>query len=304
MRHLLDRDKFNFKFSKDIYPVARINSRDTVVFKTRDAHNQTVPKGKDVVFPDMDLKDTNPVNGPVYVNDSVFGDILALKIKKIKLGEEGFVPARKNMGSLKNIASKNLARNMQITDNLIIFSDEIKIPVRPMLGTIGVAPNGEEVYSVFVGNHGGNMDNNDIKEGSIIYLPVFVPGALLSAGDVHASMGDGELTSGGVDIPAEVHIEVELIKDRKLASPLIETKDSFIVTSFDSDFYNANRSATSEMIMLLKKSLRISDVEAYWLISICGDLKISQACDFPSGLTLRLSFPKINNRISRENIFR
>lgn len=304
MKYILDRDKYNFKFSKNIEPVLTVNSKDTVVFKTRDAHNQTVPKGREVIFPNIDLKEANPINGPVYINNATMGDILAVKIKKIELGQKGFVPARNNMGSVKGITSENLARNMEIVDDFIIFSEKIKMPIRPMVGTIGVAPFDEDVYSAFVGMHGGNMDNNDIREGSIIYFPVFANGALLSVGDVHASMGDGELTSGGMDIQAEVHIGIELIKDKQLSSPLIETKDSFIVTGYDMDFYKANESATKEMIKLLKRTLNITNVEAFWLISICGDLKISQACDCPVGLTLRLAFPKISQLLSRENIFR
>ena len=304
MKYILDRDKYNFKFSKNIEPVLTVSSKDTVVFKTRDAHNQTVPKGRDVIFPNIDLKEANPINGPVYVNNAVPGDILAVKIKKIELSQKGFVPARNNMGSVKAVTSENLARNMEIVDDFIIFSEKIKIPIRPMVGTIGVAPFSDDVYSAFVGVHGGNMDNNDIRKGSIIYFPVFVNGALLSVGDVHASMGDGELTSGGMDTQAEVHAEIELIKGKSLSSPLIETKDSFIVTSYDIDFYKANESATNEMIKLLKRAFSITNVEAFWLISLCGDLKISQACDCPVGLTLRLAFPKISQLLSRENIFR
>jgi len=292
MRHELARDKFSFAFDKDIIPAIKVNKGDEVVFHTIDAHNGTVPKGIDVVFPNIDLSECNPISGPVYVNDAEPGDVLKVKILDIEISDWGYVPARNNMGSIKGLALKNVARNMQIKDNYIYFDQDIKIPLRPMIGTIGVAPKNIPVISSNAGVHGGNMDNNDVKKGSIIYFPVFSDGALLSVGDVHASMGDGELTSGGVDTCAKVILELDLIKHKRIDSPIIETGDAIILVSNSEDFYEANRMVTKRMIHLLEEYLGIKSVEAYWLISICGDLKISQACDCPVGLTLRMSFPK------------
>src|SRR5699024_2115848 len=99
-----------------------------------------------------------------------------------------------------------------IENNSIFFDFGIKIPVRPMIGTIGVAPSKEPVSTLYPGDHGGNMDLNEIHIGSIVYLPVFVRGALLSLGDIHASMGDGEVTGTGVEIGATIHTQIELIK--------------------------------------------------------------------------------------------
>ena len=303
MRHIVNRNKYNFVFSKSITPVLEVKNGDEITFYTKDALNGTVPHGEDVVLPDIDLKKANPITGPIYIKDAKPGDVLLVKIKEIKVNSLGYVVSNKSMGVVKGLVSKNLARNMKIENGLIHFSKNIKIPISPMIGTIGVAPLEGEIFSVYVGVHGGNMDNNDIKVGSIIYFPVFVKGALLSVGDVHASMGDGELTSGGVDTCAEVILEVGLIKDKKINRPIIETESSFVVTSNALDFYEANRLATLEMINLLKKSLNIKTVEAYYLVSICGDLKISQASDCPIGLTLRLAFPKNKMLLDRKKIF-
>ncbi len=292
MRYELSRNKFSFTFDKDNNPAIKVNKGDEVVFHTIDAHNGTVPKGTDVVFPNIDLSECNPISGPVYVHDAEPGDVLKVKIMDIEISGLGYVPARNNMGSVKGLASKNIARNMLIKDNHIYFDQDIKIPLRPMIGTIGVAPKDCPVFSAFVGMHGGNMDNNDVKKGSIIYFPVFSEGALLSVGDVHASMGDGELTSGGVDTCAKIVLKFDLIKNKKIDSPIIETRDSIILVSNSEDFYEANRMLTKKMIHLLEEYLGIKSLEAYWLLSICGDLKISQACDCPVGLTLRMAFPK------------
>ncbi len=299
MLHIIDRDKYNFLFSESIKPVLMAGAGDEIIFQTRDAHNGTVPDGADVVFPDVELKDCNPVTGPVYIKNARPGDILIVEVKEIILNPRGFVPSGKEIGIIHGLATGNLARNLKVENGLIDFSEEIKIPIRPMIGTIGVAPAGEEIFSSHIGVHGGNMDNNDVKEGSKIYFPVFVEGALLSMGDVHASMGDGELTSGGVDICSEVLVQIDLIKDKKINRPVIETGSSIIVTSNAVDFYEANKLATLEMINLLMGLLEINKIEAYWLISICGDLKISQAFDCEIGLSLRLSFPKIGRLLDR-----
>ena len=300
MIHTIEKDKYNFMFSKSIEPAAKVSSGDEIVFHTRDAHNGTVPAGKDVIFPHRDLKDCNPVTGPVYINEAAAGDILSVEIISIKLDRQGFVPSSKCMGIIQGLVSENLARNLKVEDGFIDFSEEIKIPVRPMVGTIGVAPAGDDIYSSCIGTHGGNMDNNDVKPGAKLYLPVFTEGALLSAGDVHASMGDGELTSGGIDICAEVLVKVDLIKDKSLNRPVIETEDSIIMTANAMDFYDANRIAANEMIELLSGIFNISSVEAYWLISICGDLKISQAFDCEIGLSLRLAFPKVGRMLKKD----
>ena len=302
MPHIIDRDKYNFLFSKSIKPVLVAGAGDEIIFQTRDAHNGTVPDGVDVVFPDLELKDCNPVTGPVYVKNACPGDTLVVEVKDITLDPQGFVPSRKEMGIIHGLATGNLARNLKIENGLIDFSEEIKIPIRPMIGTIGVAPASEEIFSSRIGVHGGNMDNNDVKKGSKIYFPVFAEGALLSMGDVHASMGDGELTSGGIDICGEVLVQIDLIKDKRINRPVIETDSSVIVTGNAIDFYEANKLVTLEMINLLTELLEINKIEAYWLISICGDLKISQAFDCEIGLSLRLSFPKIGRLMDKNPI--
>ena len=302
MPHIIDRDKYNFLFSKSIKPVLVAGAGDEIIFQTRDAHNGTVPDGVDVVFPDLELKDCNPVTGPVYVKNACPGDTLVVEVKDITLDPQGFVPSRKEMGIIHGLATGNLARNLKIKNGLIDFSEEIKIPIRPMIGTIGVAPASEEIFSSRIGVHGGNMDNNDVKKGSKIYFPVFAEGALLSMGDVHASMGDGELTSGGIDICGEVLVQIDLIKDKRINRPVIETDSSVIVTGNAIDFYEANKLVTLEMINLLTGLLEINKIEAYWLISICGDLKISQAFDCEIGLSLRLSFPKIGRLMDKNPI--
>jgi amidase len=303
MKHFIDDNKYYFSFSKKNPWILKVNSGDVVTFKTRDAKNRAVPRGGDVLLTDIPKSQTNPVTAPVFIEDATNKDILKISIIKIKIGSMGFVQAKKDYGLLKGVTDKYIARNLLIKKNLIHFSKNIRIPIRPMVGTMGVAPSEGEILSVYPGSHGGNMDNNDIKENSIIYLPIFTEGGLFSIGDVHATMGDGEVSTGGVDIDSEVTLKIELIKNRRIKQPIIETKNYIITTGYSNDFYDAAKMVTEEMINILINGLKVSKLEAYWLISMCGDLKVSQSCNSYMDLTLRLTFPKYEKYLNWNSFF-
>ncbi len=178
----------------------------------------------------------------------------------------------------------------------LIFSDKIRFPARPMVGVIGTAPEGEGVRKGLPGPHGGNMDNNEAEEGSKIHLPVSVPGALLLIGDVHVSMGDGEISYLGVEICAEVTVKVDLLKGETIKRPWIETPDAWVSTGEAYDLSEALQMACEvDGREVLKRACGVSFEDAYMLLSARGDLKISQCCDpgeFP--VTTRVVLPKLS----------
>lgn len=291
-----------FEFKKEQISEISINSGDEVIFHTKDAHNGTVPEGEvgsNVVFPDLDLKTANPVTGPVFVKDAKAGDVLKITVLDIKLAEKGYVVARPNWGTIYNIVKENTARIVGIRNNILIFSEKIQIPIRPMIGALGVFPEHGIGYSALPGTYGGNIDQNDIKVGSVVYFPVFVDGAGFGLGDVHASMGDGELSSGAVDICAEIKVKIEVFKRKyDIKRPIIETENEIIVTGNAPEFHDAKKIVVREMINLLMYGLDISEIDAYLLITLVGDIRIGQVCDSGEGLidnTLRLAFPKYHN---------
>lgn len=287
-----------------------INSGDEVIFHTKDAHNGTVPDGpvgSDVVFPDIDIKVANPVTGPVFINNARAGEVLKVTVIDIKLADKGFVVARPSWGTFYNIVKKNTARIVGVKNGIITFSKKIKFPVRPMIGAMGVIPKSDIGYSALPGTYGGNIDHNDIKVGSIVYFPIFISGAGFGLGDVHASMGDGELSSGAIDICAEVKVKLEVLKRKyEIARPIIENEKEYIVTSNAPNFHEAKKIAVREMLNLLMYGLDISEIEAYLLITLAGDLRIGQVCDSGEGLidnTLRLAFPKYLNDLNWNHLF-
>jgi amidase len=153
------------------------------------------------------------------------------------------------------------------------------VPVRPMIGVIGVAPAGAPVPCGSPGSHGGNMDTRLIGEGATLYLPVFAPGALLAAGDLHAAMGDGEICGTGVEVAGSVRLRVDLRRDLELANPVVETSEVVATIASAVTLDEAAELATSDMADLLMRRLGLSAQDATTLMSAAGQLQVSQVVD-------------------------
>jgi amidase len=287
----ISRDSKTYSFSPFHSPIVTIDPGEILVVETHDARSGTVTKETDLLdkpHPDG----LNPVSGPIYVNGAVAGDLLRIEILSIDLERSGFTAVKAGVGLLAARAHTFVTRIIRIDRGTVFFNEAIFFPARPMIGTIGVAPQAGEIPSLYPGPHGGNMDNNYASCGSKVHLPVFVPGALLSLGDVHACMGDGEVSMIGLDIAGEVTLRVDLIKNDPALRPWIETADGDWVTTGDGvDIGMALRTACDEMVSLLMRRLQLSFEEAYMLASIRADLGICQACDpgnFPA--TVRMCY--------------
>ena len=223
------------------------------------------------------------------------GDTLCVEIQDIQLASQGFIGIKAGTGNLGHLAENYVTKIIRIEGDTAHFDDRISFPVRPMVGVIGTAPAGEAVPTLYPGPHGGNMDHQDATVGSRVYLPVFVEGALFGLGDVHAAMGDGEISMLGIEICAEVIVGIELIKGESIARPWIETADAWITTGDAPKLVDAITIACEEMASLLQRKLAISFEEAYLLMSATGDVRIGQVCNpnnFPA--TIRVIFPKIS----------
>src|SRR6185503_16017171 len=123
---------------------------------------------------------------------------------------------------------------------------KLTIPLQPMLGCIGVAPPGESsIRTTDSGNFGGNMDYNQLREGTTIYLPVYHPGALLFVGDGHAAQGDGELTGDALETSMEIEFTVDLIRDRSFGHPLAENGEYWMASGIANSLPEALQAATT-----------------------------------------------------------
>ena len=138
------------------------------------------------------------------------------------------------------------------------------------------------------------MDNRYITTGATVYLPVLVPGALLGIGDLHAAMGDGEITMVGVEVAAQVTVCLQLLKATPCPRPWLENAREWVTTGDHIDPAQACRIAAEEMTNLLERKLGVSFDEAYMLMSGWGDVQICQMCEPGIGFTTaRAVFPRL-----------
>ena len=165
----------------------------------------------------------------------------------------------------------------------------VRIPVRPHLGTAGVAPDiAGRISTVPPGKHGGNIDNWRIGAGATMYYPVLVDGALFSVGDPHISQGDGEIAGTAIESSLDVLFQITLRRDFSFPSPLLETADSWIVHSFNEDLNIAMRGAALDMLTWLTEHRRLSRDDAYSLMSVAADFSVTQVVDQRQGVHVRI----------------
>jgi acetamidase/formamidase len=139
---------------------------------------------------------------------------------------------------------RNVAVLAEPSEKLKAFS----IPLRPMIGTIAVAPGGGQmVGGNALGPYGGNLDYNRITEGTTLYFPVLTRGALLMFGDGHAAQGDGEISGAGIETPLEVEFAVDVIRGRSIPGPRIETPDEFIAIGVSGELERAMQMAITQL---------------------------------------------------------
>jgi amidase len=291
----IGRDHTSFAYDPRTPAVVSAAPGDTVVFETVDARSGamlTLPPGSLVPLPPPPAGRGNPVTGPVAVRGAEPGDALIVEVLEIACADVGYTGAHAHLHpAAPGRIPHSVARICAIRDGMVEFAPGVSFPVRPMIGCIGTAPAGDACSTGLPGTHGGNLDHQPIGPGARVYLPVAVPGALLSIGDVHAAMGDGELSTAGIETAAVVTVSVALRKGLALRHPWIETADRVMALAFASEFEQARRDALESMIAALERQRGLSAGEALMLIAAVGDLRIGQACG-GMPMTLRLELPR------------
>lgn len=239
----------------------------------------------------VDVDALNDCSGPIRVRGAEPGDVLAFRIDSISVdSDQGCTLVLPDFGLQQHLVDTEATRISTIKDGVLRILDRFEAPIRPMLGTIGVAPAEGSWSTVFPHDHGGNMDTRDVVAGHTIYFPVFQPGALLGMGDAKALMGDGELCSTGVEVPVTVVGQVRVIKGVSINRPIIETPTEWMTIGSAVDHLDACRLANGDLIELLQRAHDLSWTDAYVLTSIVSDLRISQVVD--PLLTVRAAISK------------
>lgn len=272
------RDNAVYTMSSNNLSVETIKSGETLVFETKDAFNNQIVS-EDQKIDSLDWSCVNPATGPIFVEGSEPGDILKVSILNIEVEEYGTMAAIPENGVMGDLVKEGQAKRIRVSDGVAHFNDTIKIDCNPMIGVIGVAPEDGEIPCGEPGHHGGNMDNKKITAGSTLYFPVFHDGALLAMGDVHACMGDGEIMVTGIEIPAKITVQVEVIKGLSIKNPMMEDEKSCYTIASHEEIEKAIFMATADMTQIIMKQLNMPFNEAGMLLSAVGNLQICQVVD-------------------------
>ncbi|MCL2249150.1 MAG: acetamidase/formamidase family protein [Oscillospiraceae bacterium] len=274
----ISAENFVFAMSKENPPVLTIPSGSSLIFETNDAlDGQIRSAGQSIES--LDWERVNPATGPVAIEGAMPGDSIKVTIKRIDITGTGIMAAIPGFGVFGDETTSASLEIMPIYDDYIDFGHGIKLPYRPMLGVIGVAPAGDPIPCGTPGSHGGNMDCKKIAPRSELYLPVFCPGALLAMGDAHACMGDGEIMGTGVEAPATIEVEVELLKKFTITDPLLEA-DGLIYSLVSADtLENATKRAVANIRDMVAKKMNLDNNTAGMLLSAIGELEICQVVD-------------------------
>jgi len=284
------------KWSRTIAPVLSVPSGAIVEAFTEEATdaqlniNSTLEDMANVSFDPI-----HPLTGPIYVEEAQPGDVLAVTMHKIEVGNWGWSAIFPGFGYLADTYTEPRLKIFEIdsVDKIIHFSDKIKIPSRPFAGVMGVAPDTDSLLSTIPPRaNGGNMDDPNMVEGTTVYFPVFVEGALFSIGDAHAVQGLGEVSGTAVESPMRFVFELKLLKGQKpyLNEPQYETDDYYAVTAFGTTIDAATKKAVKYMIEYLVNEHGLTEEDAYILCSLAGDLKIAEVVDVPNMLvTMHIS---------------
>ena len=268
---------------------AEVDPGETVTFETKDCFSNQIQTEKDL-FASVGWATINPATGPLKVRGAESGDVLAVKILDIRIAQKGSMVAVPKMGALGHHITHSQTKIVPIFNGHAIFSDKIKLPISPMIGVIGTSPATEDIPNGTPGTHGGNMDTKLITKGATLYLPVFAEGAGLAVGDLHAVMADGEVVICGVEVPGEVTLQVNLVKGRKLSSPILEDKNSFYCIASAEDLDKAAADVLDYTMEFLKQHLPLPVNEIAMLMSTTCNLQVSQIVD--PLRTVRMEIPK------------
>ena len=258
-------------------PIQQIESGQTVVVETMDCFSNTI-SSEDQLFSSIGWDCVNPATGPIAVAGAEPGDTLKVEVLDIVTANVGTMTTHPDYGALPGSIAER-TRRIEIEAGEVVFNDKLRFPVNPMIGVIGTAPADEEVPTGSPKDHGGTMDTKKIAKGAVLYLPVNVPGANLAVGDVHAAMGDGEVSVSGLEIPAEVTLKISVVKGRPYPLPFLLTADQAITIASRESLGDAVAEATRMMRDFLVEVTELDATDALMLLSLRGDLAISQIVD-------------------------
>jgi amidase len=286
----VSRNQVFFAFEPALQAVQRVQQGEDVVLETHDCFEGQIQSIKDLVD-SLDWNHVNPATGPVYIEGAKPGDILRVDILEVIVGNQSSMVTIPGEGALGDMIEKMETVILPVEGEQVVFKDKIRVPKKPMIGVIGVAPEAGKVPTGTPGPHGGNLDCTLMTTGSRAYFTVGVEGAMFGAGDFHAAMGDGEIVVCGAETAGELRFRAQVVEALKgLPTPFVET-DRLVATIYSAETIDeAVRGAIHRMAQFLTDFAHIPLNDAGMLMSLAGELKFCQVVDPLK--TIRFEFPK------------
>ncbi|MGR8922086.1 MAG: acetamidase/formamidase family protein, partial [Gammaproteobacteria bacterium] len=305
--HTIHGKHRHYGWDNSFEPALTIAPGTEVAFEALDgAGGQLGPDSTAADIATLDFEKVNPVNGPIFVDGAEPGDALKLTLLDVDPSGWGWTAIIPGFGLLADDFTE-AALNVWTYDKATLapaaYGPGGRVPLKPFAGTVGLAPAEAGLHSVIPPRRvGGNMDTRDIALGSTLYLPVEVPGALLSVGDTHAAQGDGEVCGTALESPLDVLFRIELEKGANIPAPRFDTDGPvtrhadangyFVTTGVGPDLMAAARDALRFMIDELCRREGMQPEQAYMLCSVCADLRITEIVDQPNWI-VAMYFPRV-----------
>ena len=265
-----------YEFSRHLEARVTIQPGETVLVESEDALSGQLKTGDDRRDKSTVPK-SNPVTGPILVEGAEPGDALAVTVEEIRPRDGQAATYTGHPGRLAEwLGSEepSLARICPIRDGQVYWNEQTPIPFAPMLGCLGTAPEWGVASTQPAGAHGGNMDLVEVCPGAVISLPVFCPGGYLYLGDAHAAMGHGELSGTGLEMAAETKITVNLLKEKPLAGPRIESGEEIMVVATGCPMERSVAEAYARLILWMEEDYGWDRWHAYDLLTHVGQVSV------------------------------
>lgn len=289
--HVIPASHTTFAFRPDAAPVLRVRPGATVRFETSPAPIERLFAAGDRWLDALELHAINAVTGPVFVEGVQPGDAVSVEILAIEPLDWAWSAAIPGFGLLDGLMPEPFLKRLPIRDSEVIVSDHLRLPLRPMIGCLGLAPaHGETSTLSPAMPWAGNYDLTQIAPGATILFPAQVPGGLFSLGDLHAAMGEHEAAFVAIECAGAASVRLDVRPGMKLETPRIETADRVTVLGLSpcGDDGAARLQAARLLFDLLTGEWRLTPTEAYILISAQGDLSLGG----PAGTIVLGSIPR------------
>jgi amidase len=273
----VEANQTTFAFRPDAEPVLRVQPGEIVRFETSPAPVERLFAAGAAWLDAVDLKAINAISGPVFIEGVIPGDAVSVEILAIEPLDWGWNAAIPGFGLVDCLLLGPLLERLPIANGEVIVSERVRIPLRPTIGCLGLAPAKGETSTLSPAMPwGGNYDLTQIGPGATVLFPAQVPGGLFSLGDLHAAMGEHEPTSIAIECAGSATVRLDARPGLRLETPRIETAERLYTVGLGGrgDYRSARQQAARLLFEYLTREAGLSPREAYVFLSACGDLSL------------------------------